>query len=207
MFPQFREATISYVFLTGVIAASLVGFYHRGFYYANVFQPSQVFSGKRVWTVVTSAFIHGGWLHLLCNVVFCLIFMTDVEYMLVDDFGPVASSGILCLLFVGTVSTVNLITGYRFRKQPYVSAVGLSAFCFAMVVFYFIYFPLDTSPNLPMLRAYQYAMAVPLGCVIAWAANIPGNHAVHLAGCVLGMLAALVIRPEIMAELWAHFRT
>lgn len=205
MIPAFHEAMVSYLFLALVFITSVVGFFHRSFYYANVFQPSQVFSGRRVWTVVTSAFVHGGWLHLISNVGFSLIFMTEVEYMLVDDFGLQAASGTLLLLFISVVSVANLILGYRFRKHPEMSAVGLSAFSFAMVVFYYIYFPLDSSPNLPVLKAYHFAFAVPLICVLAWLVRISGNHTVHLLGSLLGFLSALVVRPEIITELWVHF--
>src|SRR5690606_20679261 len=133
-----------------------------------VFQPSQVFSGKRLWTVFSSALIHGSWLHLLGNALLGLIFMTEVEYMLVDDFGFPAASVTLLLLLIGIVSAANLLAGFRFRKQPDVSAVGLSAFSFAMVVFYYVYFPLDSSPTLPTLKAYHFALSVPVVCVLAW---------------------------------------
>lgn len=204
MIPGFHEAMVSYLFLTLVLIASTVGFFNRSFYYANVFQPGEVFPGRRVWTVVTSAFVHGGWLHLLGNVALCLIFMTEVEYMLVDDFGLLAASGRLFLLFIGIVTIANLIGGHRFRKQPGVAAVGLSAFSFAMVVFYYVYFPLDSSPNLPMLRAYHFAVAVPAVCILARLFSIPGNHMVHLLGALLGLLSAVLVRPEIVNELWAH---
>jgi len=206
MIPQFNEAIVSYIFLAGIFVSSIAGFFLRGFYYANVYQPSQVFAGKRLWTTITSVFVHGSWLHLLINVVFCLLFMTEVEYMLVDDFGPLVAGGILCLLLVGIVSAANLITGYRFRREPDVSAVGLSGFSFAMAVFFYVYFPLDSPPELPMLRAYHYALAVPFGCLIAGMAKLPGNHRMHLVGCGLGMLAALLVRPAIITELWTHFR-
>jgi len=207
MIPQLHEAMVSYLFLALVVVASVVGFFHRSFYYANVFQPSQVFAGKRLWTVVTSAIVHGGWLHLLGNVTLCLIFMTEVEYMLVDDFGPLVAGGKLFLLFVGIVSAANLIAEYQLRKQPEVSAIGLSGFSFAMLVLYYIYYPLDSSPSLPMLKAYHFALAVPIGCITARLLRIPGNHMVHLAGSLLGLLSAPLVRPEIITELGAYFQT
>jgi len=205
MIPQFNEAIVSYLFLTLVFMTSVAGFFHRAFYYANVFQPSQVFAGKRPWTLVTSAFVHGGWLHLLFNIGICVFFMTEVEYMLVDDFGYPVASGALFFLVVGIVSFCNLMAGVRLRKQPAATAVGLSGFAFAMTVFFYIYFPLDTSPGMPWIKAYHFAFAIPAGCAVAWLMKLPANHLVHLIGCAAGVLAAILIRPEIVNELWNHF--
>lgn len=205
MIPAFHEAIVSYLFSALVFITSIVGFFHRSFYYSNVFQPSQVFSGKRPWTLFSSALVHSSWLHLLFNLIMCVFFMTEVEYMLVDDFGYPAAGGGMLLLLVGIVSSCNLIAGYRLRKQPTASAVGLSGFVFAMAVFFYMYFPLDTAPGLPGLRAYHFALVIPIACMVAWMIKLPGNHGVHQLGCVTGAIAAVFIRPEIVSELCNQF--
>lgn len=209
MIPQFNEAIVSYLFLALVFMTSIVGFFHRSFYYANVFQPSRVFKGKGPWTLVTSALIHGGWPHLLLNMAFCLIFMAEVEYMLVDDFGRTGGRWILVLLFIAIVAASNLIDGYFLRKQATVSAVGLSGFTCAMIIFYYAYFPLDpypgTSSPILLSSAYHYVIAVTVLCAVAYGLRIPGNQFLHLIGCLIGMLAAAVIRPQAVMELIHHF--
>ncbi len=206
MIPLFTEASFSYVFLFSVAAASMYGFYNRGFYYINVFQPSQVFAGKYLWTTVTSAMVHGGWMHLIANLVFCTMFMTEVEYMLVDDFGTGIGRGMMALLFIAIATACNLLDGFRHRNRMEVSAVGLSGFTFAMVMFFYVYFPLDESIRRPAIMAYHYAFALPVGCVVAWMIKLPFNHFVHLMGCFLGALTAALIRPELIDELWEHFK-
>lgn len=41
--------------------------------------PNEVFAGKSYFTVVTSTFLHGGWMHLLGNMLFIWIFADNIE--------------------------------------------------------------------------------------------------------------------------------
>lgn len=208
MVPQFDEAVISYVFLLLAAATGTVGLFHRSFYYANVFQPSQVFRGKRVWTLLSSALVHGSWWHLLLNIAFCLVFLTEVEYMLVDDFGRLGGRWSTAALLVATVAACNLIDGLRMRGDATAATAGLSALACAMAVFYFAYFPLDgeETPSLifPVFKAFHIAFGVVVSFGLAACFRIGGNQFGHLVGCLVGLLAAVAIRPALVAELVSY---
>lgn len=211
MIPQFHEAMVSYLFLALVFVTSIVGLFHRSFYYANIFQPSQVFSGKRVWTLFSSALVHGSWVHLLVNVGFCLVFMSEVEYMLVDDFGPLAGRGYAVALALIIIITSNLLDGFRLRANSMSATAGISALACAMAVFYFIYFPLDGEDTptyiFPSFKAFHIALGLVATFSLAAIFRVKGNQFSHLVGCLLGMMTAVVIRPALIAEMASYMFT
>lgn len=211
MIPDFHEAMVSYLFLALVFMTSVVGFFHRSFYYANVFQPSQVFSGQRLWTLFSSALVHGSWVHLLVNTGFCLAFMTEVEYMLVDDFGPLWGRWYMVALVFAIIISCNLLDGFRLRTNHVSATAGLSALACAMAMFYFIYFPLDgeDTPSyiFPSFKAFHIALGLLVTFSLAAIFRIKGNQISHLAGCLLGMVTAAAIRPAWIAEMVSYLFT
>lgn len=49
------------------------------FYYAYGAVPSYIWKGQNLHTLVTSMFLHGGWMHLIGNMVFLWIFGDNIE--------------------------------------------------------------------------------------------------------------------------------
>lgn len=210
MLPSYSQALITYLFTSVLFGAGVLGICNKKFYYANVFHPHVVYQGRRLWTLFSSCLIHVGWRHLLANTAFFLIFLSEVEYMLVDDFGKAFGRILTSALLVSIVVICNLVDLLRFRNRLEIMTAGLSAFNCAMIIFYYVYFPLDGAEVqahlLPITTAYEFAGTALLAMGIAWLLKLGQNPAAHLFGGIAGLGAAVLIRPQLVAELIQHFR-
>ena len=210
MLPTYSEALVTYLFSALLVCTGVFGLTHKKFYYTHIFHPYVVYRGKRLWTLFSACLVHVSWTHLLANTAFCLIFTSEVEYMLVDDFGRTVGRLLTGVTLVGIVVSCNLIDLLRFRNRLEVTTAGLSAFNCGMVIFYYSYFPVDTSEYsaslFPLTVAYQLAAAALLALAVACFLKLGRNPAAHLFGGLAGLGAAVMIRPQLVSEVIQHIQ-
>jgi membrane associated rhomboid family serine protease len=169
--------------------------------------PVRVLGGRGLYTFITNIFLHGGWSHLLGNMLFLWIFGDNIE----DHIACRSNSMLLGRLsYLGfylvcgiTASTVWLLTAVD-SAQP---AVGASGAIAGVLGAYFVFYPkrrirtlvgLGFFVRIINVRAYtmiglwfvyQFLMALsPWDTGVAfWA---------HVGGFVMGVLMATLIRPH-----------
>src|SRR5690606_10021369 len=137
MLPTYAQALVTYVFTAILAGMGLLGLANKQFYYANIFHPHAVYRGKRLWTLFSACLVHVGWKHLLANTLIFLFLLAEVEYMLIDEVGKTLGRALTATLLVGIVVSCNLVDLFRFRNQPEVTTAGMSAFNYAMIIFYY----------------------------------------------------------------------
>ena len=109
------------VSLTIMITCALVWFVTWGmgdtawqFYAKYALVPASFWAGEQPWAIVTSQFLHGGWIHVITNLIFMWIVADDVE----ESLGHVkflvlylgaGAFACFCQLFAGTDSTVPMV--------------------------------------------------------------------------------------------------
>jgi membrane associated rhomboid family serine protease len=145
-------------------------------------------------TLLSSFFLHGGWLHLLGNLYFLLIFGDNVE----DRLGKAR----FLLLVLGSHLAGMALHG-ALEPRGDVPTIGASAGIFGLVACYAITFPrakLAFFLRLAWLRVPAWGMLafyLLLQLVGAWA-QVKGYGQVsnlgHLGGIVVGVLGALIWR-------------
>ena len=72
-----------------------------------VMVPSEILKGQRLYTLFTSMFMHGGWLHLFGNMLFLYVFGDNIE----DAFGHLSYLGfyIVCGLLADLTHILSMI--------------------------------------------------------------------------------------------------
>src|SRR5687767_11390937 len=72
-------AANAYVFYLQITAGGVVGF--EKFVYRWAVIPAHLFAhpGEQWFTLITATFLHGGWMHIIGNMVFLYIFGDNVE--------------------------------------------------------------------------------------------------------------------------------
>jgi membrane associated rhomboid family serine protease len=153
---------------------------------------------KRPWlSSVTSIFVHGGWLHLLGNMLFLYVFGNNVE----DRFGRVWF--LLFYLLVGVVATY----GFAFTRPDSVEPlVGASGAISGVLGAYLVLFP-----RARVLSLVSFLFFLPLRlpawivlgvwfllqAVYAEGAGVSGGgevaYLVHVIGFALGVLCAALV--------------
>jgi membrane associated rhomboid family serine protease len=159
--------------------------------------PSKFLSGENLYSVVTNIFLHGGWSHLLGNMLFLFIFGDNIE----DRLGHIRY--ILFYLVCGVVA--SLIWMATALNSPY-PAVGASGAISGVLGAYFVFYP---TARIRALLSFGYFIRVTR--VPAWVmigmwfvyqlllAFIPINTGVaywaHVGGFAVGWIVAHFFNP------------
>lgn len=151
MIAPLHVAPLAYLIIIAILIMSIIALRHRSFFNACRMHPYAVYRGRRLATVVTSLFVHVGWLHLLLNMVFLIIYLPEVEFMLRDDFGSLAGSLLLvpAVLFIGWFAAG--CDALQRRKDKLHRSAGCSHVIFGIIVLYFVYFPVGDEGGVPTL--------------------------------------------------------
>ena len=169
--------------------------------------PARILSGEGLHAFVTNMFLHGGWTHLLGNMLFLWIFGDNIEDNIVCRSSSKLMGRIMFLAFYLVcglaASALWLLTAFG---SPY-PAVGASGAIAGVLGAYFIFYPnrriktlvgfgfymrvvrVKAYTMIGFWFVYQFLMALsPFDAGVAWWA--------HIGGFVMGVLMAILIRPR-----------
>lgn len=211
MFPPFLEMPLTYAITGLFILISIIGFYYKPLYNALIFHPYEVFRGKRMHTIFTSAFVHTGWKHLAINIYLFYTINRDIEYIIMEkDYNVAVIKCIYLIILLCGVIISNLIIGWEKRLDISFTAVGLSAGVFTFMGFAMLYLPLDHPKRhyklIPLYYGYEFALAlfIVLLLLMIIFKKSKTNHKAHFLGLMIGFVLAAVFRPKLISELINH---
>ena len=187
---------ISLLLIIVNVFVSYKGFKDRAFYHRYSFEIDKVLVYKDYKRILTSGFLHTGWLHLIFNMLSLYAFSTGIEFIL----GEVS---FLLIYFIG-IAGGNLFSLFIHRNHNEYSSVGASggvcAVIFASIALLpqleigFFLLPLS-------IPAWIFGLIYVLFSIYGIRSNRDNiGHEAHLAGAVLGMLIALIIEPSAIRE-------
>jgi membrane associated rhomboid family serine protease len=159
------------------------------------------YAGQAIVGMLTSMFLHGGWLHLLGNMLFLWIFGNNVE----DRLGALPF-----LLFYVVGGVVAALTQVVIDPRSEVPLVGASGAIAAALGAYIVLFPGARILSLVFLGFFYQLLEVPAIIVLGFwfglqllsgvaafdAETAQGGVAffAHIGGFVFGLLAGLLLR-------------
>jgi membrane associated rhomboid family serine protease len=157
--------------------------------------------GGEALTLITSQFLHGGWLHLLGNMLFLWIFGNNVE----DRLGRIRF-----LVFYLVGGTVAGLTQVAINPESTIPTIGASGAIAATLGAYLVLFPRARITSLVFLGFFYQLIDVPAVVVLVFwfllqlidgiaslgVTDASGGVAffAHIGGFVFGALVGLVIR-------------
>jgi len=175
------------VFFVFYLVISIGGFSLEQAYNYVAIKPSNIVEGNYIWTFITSMFMHGGFAHLLFNMITLFFVGGLVEKILGKTryFWFYMLSGVFASLLFVTLSL------FLFPSEFDLFAVGASGALFGIVGLLVI-----ITPNLPV-----FVMLIPLPIkmkyagpgflfvlwLISIAANLPVGNTAHLGGLIAGL--------------------
>lgn len=207
IFPTFEEAPYSYIIVPIMLVSSVIGFYHKPYFHTLLLHPYEVYRGKRVHTLLTSAFVHRNWLHLSNNllVVFGLGYdmfgNIEQEYTIADAY---IFTPLLCFFLI---VLPNILQSVSKRNDFVFTSVGASGLSFGLYGFSALFFPLEQMSNLifPFVENMFHNWLVGL-FVLFLLTTITKNRIVnvqlHFSSYVIGAVLGLIIRPQSIVEIY-----
>lgn len=190
---------------TGIIGLLLIianvifsykGFTNQLFFDSYKFKVDKILVNKDYKRLVTSGFLHGGWVHLIFNMISLFAFSGLIENNL-------GAAGFLAIYFASLIGG-GLLSLFIHRNHGDYSAVGASgAVCgviFACIVLFpgmgIGFFGLPFS-----IPSWLYGIVYVLYSIYGIKSG-RGNigHDAHLGGALIGMMVALLMQPVAFSE-------
>lgn len=166
--------------------------------------PAQIMGGEGLWTLLTSMFLHGGWLHLIGNMLFLWVFGDNIEAVL-------GHIGYLVFYLAGglAASAVHIV----FNLGSSVPSVGASGAIAAVLGAYVVMFPQSRVKVLLFLGYFMRVTRVTalmflglwaimqffngiasLGAATAQTAGVA--YWAHIGGFVFGLVVGFLFRKQ-----------
>ncbi len=161
--------------------------------------PARILTGNGLYTFITNIFLHGGWSHLLGNMLFLTIFGDNIE----DCCGHLR----YLAFYIASGVAASFLWMLTAWGSPY-PAVGASGAISAVLGAYFILYPNVRIRTLMGVGFFWRVIRVPAYVMIGlWflyqimLASIPLNTGVaywaHIGGFIAGMALSKIIKPRL----------
>ena len=192
-------AWCSLLLIATTCGVSYAGFRSREVEQKLIFQPDSILAGKEYYRLVTSAFLHSGWNHLLWNMLGLYLFGRTIEWSL--------GAADLLLIYFGSVIGGSLLALYVHRHHDYL-AYGASGGVSGVIFAYLLLFPgagIQLYFAVPM-PGWLYAIGFMVGSFVAMKkAGDNIGHDAHLGGAIVGLLVAAALHPQAAIYNWTIF--
>jgi membrane associated rhomboid family serine protease len=207
--PTFNDAPYSYVLVPIIVASSIAGFIYKPYFHALILHPYEVYRKKRRHTLITSAFVHRNWVHLIFNSIVIYALTYDMFGCIKQEYGLVYALSITPALITLLIAVPNMIqVGLQKNKFEFTS-IGASGASFGLYGFSGLFYPFQKIDHLfiPWIKnAAQYWFYILLIItVLSFIKGTKVNRTLHLLAYLFGSLLALTIQREALSELFKAF--
>ena len=194
---------ISIILIVISVVASLYAWNHQDKYYKWMMNPYSVVHKQQYYRLITSGFIHNGYVHLLFNMITLYFFGDVIEQILRYYYGGSGIFYFLLLYFLGMV-VADIPSIIKHRNNPNYNSLGasgaVSAVVFSSILFnptakICIFLPIFCLPGFIfgiLFLIYSYYQGRRM------ADNI--NHDAHLYGAVFGVLYSIILEPKVIVN-------
>jgi membrane associated rhomboid family serine protease len=187
-----HAAIVTWSLIVVTCVVSIMGFRSYGFEEKYIFHPERILGSKEYYRLVTSAFLHADYRHLVFNMLTLYFFGPGVEFAL--------GSPHFLITYLGAVVGGDLLSLYIHRHHDYRSygaSGGVCGILFASILLHpggsigMMFVPVSI-PN------WLYAVIFLLGSFYGMKEQNRGNigHDAHLGGAIIGFLIAAAFEPE-----------
>src|SRR5690554_3982980 len=101
MLAPLHIAPLAYFIIAILFTVGVISLYREAWFLGGRMHPYSIYRGRRLHTLLTSVAVHVDGKHLLINIGLLCLLLPEIEYLLIDDFGPLVGRLLLisCFLF------------------------------------------------------------------------------------------------------------
>ncbi|MEM7637930.1 MAG: rhomboid family intramembrane serine protease [Pseudomonadota bacterium] len=178
------------------VLVSLYALSNPPFMEKNLFHVGPILSGGEYHRMVTSGFLHGGFLHLFVNMYVLFMFGGFVEQVL-------GTTGYLAVYFAALLGGNAWALLENKNKTSY-RALGASGATSGIVMSFILFRPFEQLMIFPIpffMPAVLIGVLFLVGsAILAQRENKTIGHEAHLGGALAGILATILIAPGAFSE-------
>ena len=199
--------TITLIFAN--VAITIWAMYSNPIYFDRFSErPYEIIYHKRLYQVITSAFLHANFLHLFFNMFALYSFGTILEKFFISNFGQFTGSLDFFLIYFISLLSGSLLTVILNFKNPDYVAVGASGAVSGIVFSFILFFPTSTVgvffiPMPAFIFAFLY-VAVSVYGMKSKFGNI--GHEAHLGGVIGGIISTFLLIEGSFRFFLTHFK-
>lgn len=189
-------SNVYFIIIAVTSLVSVIAFSNRSLLIKLIFHEESILGPRHEWyRILSHALVHGGWIHLIFNMVTLYFFAPVIE--------AVFGSLMLVIIYVASIAAGGLLSLFFHRKQPNYTALGASG---GVVGILFSSIALN-----PFSKIYIFPFPVGISswlfgvCYLAFTVyairSMPESqigHDAHLGGAVAGILFTLALAPQIL---------
>lgn len=193
---------ITYIIIGATVLVSFLAFQNHDLMDKLQFNAAKVVHQKQYYRLISHAFIHAGWSHLLVNMFVLYFFGRGIEQYFGYYFGNRATAYFVLLYFGGILAS-NLWSLIKHQNNYYYNAVGASGAVSAML-FAFIFFN-------PWEKLYFFGLLPIPGILFAigylfysyqMSKKSTDNvaHDAHILGAIFGFIFPILLKPQLFTQ-------
>jgi membrane associated rhomboid family serine protease len=195
--------TLSIILIAATVAASMYAWNHQDKYHKWMMNPYSVVHKHQYYRMVTSGFIHTGYVHLLFNMITLYFFGDVIERIFRYYYGGAGVLYFLLLYFLGMV-IADIPSLLKYRNNPNYNSLGasgaVSAVVFASILFnptakICVFLPILCLPGFIfgiLFLIYSYYQGKRMADHI--------NHDAHLWGALFGVIFSIILQPRVVVS-------
>jgi len=187
-------APVASILFVVTIVLSLIAFYNESIYGAFMLHPYSIARGERVYTIITSGFIHRDWMHLFFNMFSFFAFAFQLEYTL--------GHWQFALLYMASLILSDLPTISKHRDDYGYHSLGASGAISAVVFSFIMFNPMAELRIFPIpipIKAIIFGVLYLVYCVYASKQSRDTiNHDAHFFGALSGVMITILLYHEVV---------
>ncbi len=194
--------TITIMLILIIVLISAFAFKQKDIMAQLQFNAYQIVHRHQYYRILTHAFIHANWEHLIVNMIVLFSFGTLVERYFQMYFGTIGMYYYL-ILFFGSVIFSSLLSLYKQRNNPNYNAIGasgaVSAILFTAIffnpwsnIYFFGILPIPGIIFGGLYLYYSYYMSTKKSDNI--------GHDAHFLGAVFGFFFPVILQPSLFMD-------
>jgi membrane associated rhomboid family serine protease len=196
--------SITVVLIIVISAVSIYGFQQPDFLQKMLFHPYSVKHRGEWYRFISSAFVHGSWMHLIFNMFTFYFFGEAVErYVLKPLFGSEMGGFYFVLLFVVGVVVSHISTYKKYADAAYYRSLGASGGVSSVVFASIMFYPANDLCLYGILCIPGFVLG-PLYLIYSYYQGKRGadniNHEAHLYGALFGILFSIIVDVSVLGR-------
>jgi membrane associated rhomboid family serine protease len=187
-------APVASVIFVITIVLSLIAFSNENLSYELTLHPYSIARGGKLWTIITSGFIHRDWTHLLFNMFTYFFFAFQLEEIIGHwQFG---------LLYMVSLILSDLPTINKEKENQWYHSLGASGAISAVLFSYILFNPMTKMIIFPLpipIPAILYGVLYLVYCAYASKQSRDSiNHDAHFFGALSGIMITILLYHEVV---------
>ena len=199
--------SINTALLIITVIISIAAWQNKALMEKLILHPYTISQKGQYYRMISSGFIHQGFIHLLFNMIALFFFGAAVE-VIISTIYPGVGRGLYLIFYLSAIVVSDLPTLRKQRSNTHYFSLGASGGVSAIVFCWILFFPLEI--------IYVYFIPIPGfilgGLYIAYSyyqSKNPQshiNHDAHLYGALYGILFTALIYPKVIPRFFEQLK-